>query len=163
MKRIFVVALFVFTSIFSSVYAQDKHAVSAPVDFVLSDLDNKNHKLSDYRGKWVVVNYWATWCPPCVEEMPELVFFHDKHKDKDAVVLGINLEDVDDEKVRQFVDEHLITYPILLAEPAEEGPLGAIPGLPTTFLVDPQGRVVHRKIGRVDQTYLENQIKKFAH
>jgi thiol-disulfide isomerase/thioredoxin len=138
-------------------------AKSAPVDFVYSSLDNIEYRLSSYRGKWVFVNYWATWCPPCVEEMPELVFFHDKHKDKDAVVIGINMEDVEDQKVRDFLDDHLITYPVVLAEPSREGPLGKIPALPTTFLVNPQGEVVHRKVGRVDIEYLESLIKGYEH
>lgn len=106
----------------------------------------------------MVVNYWATWCPPCIEEMPELVFFHDKHKDKDAVVIGINMEDVADDKVREFIDEHFITYPIFRTKPFREGPLGRVPALPTTFLVNPRGVVVHRKVGRVDQEYLEALI-----
>ncbi len=130
------------------------------VDFTLRDLDNREHKLSDFRGKWVVVNYWATWCPPCVEEMPELVFFHDKHQADKAVVLGINMEDAPLDKVRDFIDEQMITYPVLLTEPMRRGPLGPIPALPTTFIVSPEGKVVHRKIGQVDVAYLERIIRE---
>ena len=75
------------------------------VDFELAGLEGKRHKLSDYRGKWVVVNYWATWCPPCLEEMPELEMFHNNHKDKDAIVLGVNLEKIDAALLRGFVAE----------------------------------------------------------
>lgn len=129
---------------------------AAAVEMALPDLKGKTVRLSDFHGKWVIVNYWATWCPPCVEEMPELVFFHDKHKNNDAVVLGVNMEDVDDRTVRDFLDEHMITYPVVRAVPARQGPLGKMPGLPTTFIVSPQGEVVLRKVGTVDMQYLED-------
>ena len=78
-------------------------AMAEPVEYSLPDLDGKMHSLADYRGKWVIVNYWATWCPPCQEEIPDLVNFHDSHKDDDAVVLGINLEDdFDGESIYNF-------------------------------------------------------------
>jgi len=129
-------------------------------DFTLYDVDGAPHKLSDYRGKWVVVNYWATWCPPCVEEMPELIFFHDGHKDKDAVVLGVNFEDAGVEKVKAFMDEHMVSYPVLLSEPERNGPIGKIPALPTTFMISPTGEVVQRKVGQVNIAYLEKLMKE---
>ncbi len=138
--------------------------VAAPAgaaELVLPGLDGREHRLSDYRGKWVVVNYWATWCPPCVAEMPELVFFHDNHKDRGAMVLGVNYEDAPLDKVRAFVEEHMVSYPILLASPDEGSPLGRIRGLPTTFIVSPAGKVVHRHFGMVDTDYLEQLIADF--
>ena len=130
-------------------------------DFDLSDLEGKDHKLSDYKGKWVVVNYWATWCPPCVEEIPELIFFHDQHKDKDAVVLGINFEDSSERKVKNFLEDYMVSYPVLLAEPDTYSDMGKITGLPTTFIVSPEGEVVHKKVGSVDAAYLEKVIDEY--
>ncbi|MDH5232961.1 MAG: TlpA family protein disulfide reductase [Gammaproteobacteria bacterium] len=126
-------------------------------DLVLADVNNIEHRLSDYRGKWVVVNYWATWCPPCVEEMPELEFFYQNYKDK-AMVLGVNMEDAPVQKVKAFVEEHMISYPILLAEPDRRGPLGEIPALPTTFIISPEGKIVKTKIGKITMRYLETII-----
>lgn len=132
-----------------------------PVQFSLTDLNGKSHTIKDYAGKWVVVNYWATWCPPCLDEIPELVEFHEKHKDKDAVVLGIDFEEVDDKYLRQFVDENFITYPVLKSKPGARSPFGFIHGLPTTFLVSPKGEVVASKTGGVTKKDLEDSITYF--
>jgi len=148
--RLLVVFVFLFAG---SVMAE-------PVDYSLPDMDGKMHSLADYKGKWVIVNYWATWCPPCQEEIPDLVSFHDKHKDKDAVVLGINLEDVGEEQLAAFVDSFMISYPILRSEPLAATPLGPIPGLPTTYIIAPDGSPVARQVGPVTQKQLDDYIAR---
>jgi peroxiredoxin len=136
------------------------HAVSAePLDFELKGLNGKTYHLSDYRGKWVLVNYWATWCPPCREELPELEVFHNNHKDKDAVVLGVAMERIDPPRLKAFVDEQFLSYPILMTEPAARTELGRIPGLPTSFLVNPKGETVARQVGPLTVEDLETFIK----
>lgn len=132
---------------------------AASVDFTLEGVDGRKYSLSDYRGKWVVVNYWATWCPPCLEEIPELVHFHEQHKDKDAVVLGVNMEDIDRETLTAFIDEQFITYPILLQKPGMQA-VGPIPGLPTTYLVSPEGEVAGRKLGGITAEDIESYIQE---
>ncbi len=129
------------------------------IDFTLKGLDGDTHSLSDYRGKWVVVNYWATWCPPCLEEMPELDLFHNAHKDE-AVVLGVNFEDVGEAQLEAFVEKHFIGYPILLSKPDARSPLGPIPGLPTTYIVSPEGEVVARQIGPLTKEMLEDFLAR---
>lgn len=130
-----------------------------PVDFALPDVDGRIHRLSDYHGKWVVVNYWATWCPPCLEELPELELFHAAHKDKDAVVLGINMEEIEPRQLRAFLERYEISYPVLRSPLRSQTELGAVPGLPTSFLVSPKGEVVTRKIGEITAEWLEKSIK----
>lgn len=132
--------------------------VAASPDFTLLDIDGKQHRLSDYRGKWVVVNYWATWCPPCLEEIPELVDFHDRHKNHDAVVLGVSMEQVAPDKLRQFVEENFVSYPVLPGSPAMDT-VGPVPGLPTTYLVAPDGRLVARQVGGITAAGIETFIK----
>ena len=135
-------------------------ASAEPVDYSLPDVHGKKHSLADYRGKWVVVNYWATWCPPCQEEIPDLVEFHDRHKDKDAVVIGINFEDIGEEQLSAFVDSFMISSPILRSEPLAETPLGTIPGLPTTFIIAPDGSPVARQVGPVTGKQLDEYIAR---
>jgi len=131
------------------------------VDFSINDIEDKTHKLSDYRGKWVVVNYWATWCPPCLEEIPDLSDFHDRHKDKDAVVLGINTETLSKTRLADFSDSYLISYPVLRgsSDPSAEYMLGPVPALPTTYIVSPSGRVLARNVGPLTGEMIESFMK----
>ena len=136
-------------------------AVAEAVDFELPGLDGKMHRLSDYRGKWVLVNYWATWCPPCREELPELEVFYNNHKEIDAVVLGVDMEDINKERLSKFVDNQFLSFPILMSKPVARSELGAIPGLPTSFLVTPKGEVAARQVGPITAGDLEEFIKNY--
>ncbi len=130
------------------------------VDFTLPDLKGQSHSLSQYRGKWVVVNYWATWCPPCLEEIPDLIKFHDLHKDRDAVVLGVNYEDIGQPWLEEFVDSMFVSYPVLRSEPTPRTPFGDMMGLPTTYIVSPEGRAVARQVGPITLDALESFLKR---
>lgn len=129
-------------------------------DYSYRDLAGNTLRLSDYRGKWVVVNYWATWCPPCLEEIPELVNFHDTHKESDAVVVGINMENNDPQVLRDFVDDYLVSYPVV--QMTDDMPLlGNIPGLPTTYLLDPAGKTAAIQVGPVTSEMIEAFIARY--
>ena len=132
------------------------------VDMRLRSVDGSKHHLSDYRGKWVVVNYWATWCPPCIVEMPELQSFHNDNADKNAMVIGINTELISREKLALFLDDYFITYPNFVSRPGRVSELGDVPGLPTTFMVSPDGEVVARQVGPVTREMLEKFIAKHS-
>lgn len=131
------------------------------VDMPLTDIQGNKVNLSSYLGQWVVVNYWATWCPPCIVEMPELQAFHDEHVDKGAMVLGINTELIGKQQLHDFLEDYFITYPVFISKPTQQSELGLIPGLPTTFLVSPQGKVVARQVGPVTREMIEQFIQKW--
>lgn len=131
------------------------------IDMNLENIDGRKQNLSDFKGKWVVVNFWATWCPPCLAEMPDLQQFHDDHAEVDAVVIGINVENLDNNALNLFLDSYFITYPIYRMPQATESELGSVPGLPTTFLVSPEGKVEARQVGSVTAEMIENFIVKW--
>jgi thiol-disulfide isomerase/thioredoxin len=135
-------------------------ALADPVDFTLNDVNGKPRSLSEFRGKWVIVNYWATWCPPCLDEIPDLIEFHERHKDRDAVVLGINFEEVDPGYLHEFVDTHFMTYPVLSMDPVPVTPLGPVQGLPTTYIISPQGDRVARQEGPITGEAIEAFLER---
>ncbi len=149
--------------VFAALLACAAGVGAQPLDFSLPGMDGKSHRLSDHRGKWVAVNYWATWCPPCRKEMPELEQFHRDDPTR-AVVLGVNMEDVDEARLRAFVERYELTFPILRAgpRPHQRELVGPVDGLPTTYLVAPSGQVVAREVGGVTAEGLHRFIEQFS-
>ncbi len=117
-------------------------------EFVLVDADGKQHRLSDYRGNVVAINFWATWCPPCLREMPSMQRLWDRWKNKNFVILAIDVGE-DDETVFRFTIEldTPLEFPLLLDREGKVVAQWPVLGLPTTFILDKQGRVVYRAVG----------------
>lgn len=131
-------------------------------EFSLPDLDGKPHTLAPYRGKWVIINYWATDCPPCLKEIPELERFHQRHKDDNAVVVGVNYEDIKLPWLKDFIKSVKMTYPVLRAEPDTATPFGAIRILPTTIIVSPEGELIGAQAGAVTEEMIDHYIRDHA-
>lgn len=133
-------------------------ALAHATGYTLPDLDDRPQSLDQYRGKWVIVNYWATWCGTCRKELPDLIALHEKHRDGDIVVVGINFEEIGRQELKDFVAAQSIPYPVLRSEPVRKTPLGPVPALPTTYIIDPTGKTMAGEIGLVTQQDLEDYI-----
>ena len=117
-------------------------------------MDGANLRLSELRGKVVVVNFWATWCPPCRKEMPDLETLYQQFKDQGLVILAISDEDAG--KVRPFIAKEKVTYPILLDPGRKVNELFQIEGIPKTFVYDRSGKLVAQSIDmRTRRQFLE--------
>jgi peroxiredoxin len=115
-------------------------------ELALPDMDGALHRLSDYRGKVVLVNFWATWCPPCREEMPAMQRAWEAVRDEGIVVLAVNVGESEDE-IFTFTGSYPVDFPLLLDRDSSTIRTWPIRGLPTSFVIDPAGRMVYRAIG----------------
>jgi len=129
----------------------------AQADFKMTDTSGKSHTLSGYKGKWVLVNYWATWCPPCLEEIPDLIALHENKKNN-LVVLGVALDYRNAKQVTDFAEGLLVTYPIVLGSPKITNQIGPVQGLPTTYLFNPEGKLVAQQVGMITREAVEGYI-----
>lgn len=136
-------------------------AASVPASaegFSLQDMSGKTHRLTDYHGKWVLVNFWATWCPPCLDEIPDLVALHDSHKDRELVVIGVALDSTRS-SVTEYAAKLRISYPLVLGDRKMAAQIGAVEVLPTSYLYAPNGELVSHQVGEVTRSSVESYIR----
>jgi thiol-disulfide isomerase/thioredoxin len=132
--------------------------IPAPA-FSLPDLAGNQVNLAQFKGKVLVIDFWATWCPPCREAIPELVAMKKKYGSQGFDIVGISMDENPARVVPPFVDRYGINYPILMADSEVSSAFGGIYGLPTTFIVDRQGNIAQRYIGYVDLQVIEKEIE----
>ena len=130
----------------------------AKFDFVLKNEHNVPVKLSDYKGQVVRVNFWATWCGPCKQEIPDFVKIYDQYKDKGFVILGVSVDD-SPEQLQAFMKEYGMNYPVLQMTPEFEDAFGPFYGYPTSFLVARDGTICLKHLGPLSHAQAEQEIK----
>ena len=143
--------------LFSNNNAQTTKRQKAP-NFILNTYAGKIIELSKLKGKVVIVNFWATWCPPCRAEIPDFIKVYNVYKSKGVEIIGIALDEEGWSKVKPFVDKNKINYPIVLGSMDIVQQYGGIQGIPTTFFVDKNGDVADMQVGMLSKERLEQKL-----
>ena len=135
------------------------HNTAAP-DFTLESLDGQNMSLSDFRGKAVLLNFWATWCGPCKIEMPWFVDLQREYGPQGFQIVGVAMDDSSKEDIAKFAKEMGVNYPVLLGKEAVGEEYGGVPALPESFFIGRDGKIVDKIIGLRGRSEIEDSIKK---
>ena len=142
----------------NSIWSEDK-TIKVP-NFMVVDINGKSHTDKSTKGKYLVVNFWATWCPPCLKEIPALVEFYEKNQDS-VEIIGLDYEQANKSKIISFTESFMVNYPIVLFNDINESQFsvfGEIIGMPTTYIYDPEGKLIKSHLGEIDTATLEQSI-----
>jgi thiol-disulfide isomerase/thioredoxin len=126
--------------------------------FLVADIDGVPISTADWQGKVVILNFWATWCPPCREEIPEMIALANRYKDR-LQIIGVSMDDGPSEEVRAFAKEIGINYPIVMWSREIVREYGGVPALPTSFVINPEGRVVQKHVGLYSGDVYEIEVR----
>ena len=150
-KKILII-LFLFSNIF---FVSNASAIK----FKLTDINGKIHTQENYKGKILIVNYWATWCPPCLVEIPAFIKFREKYKDK-VEILGLNYQDISPESLNSFIESHFINYPIFPSIIENDfKQFDEVRAMPTTIIYGTDGGIIEKFLGELSFQDLENAIQ----
>jgi len=128
-------------------------------DFTITDITGKQHKISDYKGKNLILNFWATWCGPCLREIPDIIKLRNTVSEDELAILGISTEKGQTDLVKEFAAKEKMNYTILVSEDKLVPPYSEINAIPTTFIIDPKGNIKIATVGTLSLNDLNNIIK----
>lgn len=129
-------------------------------DFSLTTLSGEPISLESYSGKVLIIDFWATWCPPCVKEIPHFVELYEQYNDKGVEILGVSVDRGGPSVVQKFAEKNAVKYPIAMANMEIVDAYEAYGGIPTTFIIDRNGNITEKIVGYRDKQYFEERIKK---
>lgn len=129
------------------------------LNFTLTDIDGKPVSLTDYKGKVVMIDFWATWCGPCRQAIPHLKELYEDNREKGFEILAIAMDENGEKVVPSFAASNQINYRVLLGTPDVEAKFGGLVGYPTTFLIDRDGQIVDKTLGYRPKEYFEEKLK----
>jgi len=138
---------------------ENEKAIKVP-NFSLVDIEGNVHTDESTKGKYLIINFWATWCPPCLKEIPAFVEFYEQNSDR-VEILGLDYEQADKKTILEFTDTFMVNYPIILFDDKNGSQFtnfGDVFGMPTTYIYDPEGRLVDFRMGEIDIETLEKSI-----
>jgi len=137
----------------------EKNPPAPPFDFSLSDLNGKTHTLKEFKGKVVLLNFWATWCPACKEDITTLEILNREYKNSGLEIIGISLDKKGLGEVDSFVQQMKIPYTILLGDESVVKSYGGLKGVPTSFLLDKEGRIIKKYSGQINHEAVSSDLK----
>jgi len=163
MKRIMTISFLLLFAYFNitPINASQNDIIGKPApSFTLHDLNGNKVSLSDYKDKVVILDFWATWCPPCIKEIPHFIELYNEYKNQGLVIVGISVDQAGVGVVKAFNRKYKINYPILMADNQVSIAYGNITGIPTTFVIDQAGMIRRMYVGYRDKTVFEEDIKE---
>ncbi len=125
----------------------------------LADLEGKTIRSTDFKGKVVVLDFWATWCPPCRAEIPDFIALQKKYAARGLAVIGVSVDQASLKTVKLFAEKNDINYPVMIADNKIVDSFGGIDGLPTTFIIDRNGNIVKQHLGFTPPNTIEKEVK----
>jgi peroxiredoxin len=135
--------------------ATQEHPLAA--DFSLPDLNGRQVTLGSYRGKVILLDFWATWCEPCRIEIPQFVYLQDRYRQEGLQIVGVSLDD-QEKPVREFYREFKMNYPVVMGNAKLAEKYGGVLGLPIAFVIGRDGRIYHKHIGETPSSVFEKEV-----
>jgi cytochrome c biogenesis protein CcmG/thiol:disulfide interchange protein DsbE len=130
--------------------------------FALKDIGGTTIASDSLKGEVVVINFWATWCPPCREEIPDFVAFYNENRSKGLEIVGFSVDEMTPSEIKPFVEKFKMTYPVVLAERKIIRDFDPGNAIPTTFIVDKRGRIRYKQVGMMDKRTLETWFARLS-